>query len=278
MTNHWSNYLVRGFPYGEDSTVTLTVDPEKIHPNMLVFASRAQGIFDALSPLFVGEHDPLADEDASELLRLADHLHRVIMHLVAAEDRLLEVLTDKGTSTRTIATALEVAPQTVLNRIKRIAAAGAEGMNTAAWQDKKDADDEVRITPTHHALIVWAARELGCREQIAESVVQVIINKHLAKWPATAIVAHLADVLGAQNPAATSNFVVDTIARYEMRFEVSHLADDGQTVSVPAETKSAARREARTLQELGIEATVHDTKTGETEIFSGPAVDQYEEN
>ncbi|MEU5853673.1 hypothetical protein, partial [Saccharopolyspora shandongensis] len=58
-----------------------------------------------------------------------------------------------------------------------------------------------------------------------------------------------------------------------VRFEISHQTDDGRTVSVPAETNSAARHEARTLQELGIEATVHDTKTGETETFVPVVVD-----
>ncbi|MER7015335.1 hypothetical protein ABT324_28210 [Saccharopolyspora sp. NPDC000359] len=53
-----------------------------------------------------------------------------------------------------------------------------------------------------------------------------------------------------------------------MRFEISHRTDDDRTVSVPANTKTAAHREAKTLQEQGIEATVRDIETGETEVYS----------
>lgn len=133
---HWSNYLVRGFPTSDEAEVTLRFDPDRTHGGMVLLASRIQGIFDALGPQG-GEVDnePLEAEDTTELLRLLDHLHRVVGVLTAQEDRLLAELERRNVGARTIATHMEVSHQTVRNRIRRRKEAEARGLNSQGWAE-----------------------------------------------------------------------------------------------------------------------------------------------
>ena len=132
---HWGNYLVRGFPADQDTEVTFPVNAENTRPGMVVVASRIAGLMAALGPEDGPDGDPLSTEDSSEIGRLLDHLHRVRLILESQEERLIELLADRGVSLRTIALHLKCSPTTVANRRKRIAEAGERGLSAAGLDE-----------------------------------------------------------------------------------------------------------------------------------------------
>lgn len=137
---HWEQRLVRGFPTGRTSTVTIEVDPSTNHGGMVLLASRLEGIFDALKPRQESDDDPLTGEDTEDLLRLLDHLHRVLGVLTAQEDRVLDALRARGVSSHQAAAAMQVDHKTVLNRWCRIDRAAAEGVNSLAYSENRTAE------------------------------------------------------------------------------------------------------------------------------------------
>lgn len=128
---HWSNYLGRGFRYGQTATVELEVNPDADHPAMIVLASRIEALYDALKR---GE-DGLVEEDTGDLLRLVDHLHRVIGCLTAMEDDVLIELRAREVPAREIATAMQTNHRYVLRRAERIAQARRQGLNTHGFDE-----------------------------------------------------------------------------------------------------------------------------------------------
>lgn len=129
---HWERQLPR--PLREGEQVTITAHPS-VDGAMTVLASRIEALHTALGRPAgaTPAEDALAGEDAADLLRLLDHLHRVIGTLIGQEDRLIEVLAAAhGVSLRSIAAAMEVNHRTVAHRRKRIARAAEAGTNTSA--------------------------------------------------------------------------------------------------------------------------------------------------
>jgi len=153
---HWETYLVEGFH--EPTDVTITVDPNTTQGGMILLASRIRGIFDALSPrrdLETG-YDPLVEEDPADLLRLVDHLHRVVSVLINEEDRVIEALREHETPVRRIASAMEVDKTTVSGRLRRIHRARTEGIGTMALTER-EADEA--MSP------LGSNRDLGSHDQ-----------------------------------------------------------------------------------------------------------------
>lgn len=138
---HWEQRLVRGFPMGRTSTVTIEVDPNSDHAGMVLLASRLEGLFDALKQRQKADaDDPLSSEATEDLSRLLDHLHRVLGVLTAQEDRVLDALRARGVSSHQAAAAMEVDHKTVLNRWRRIDRAAAAGVNSLAYSENRTAE------------------------------------------------------------------------------------------------------------------------------------------
>lgn len=134
---HWSDYLITGFPTGQDTDVTITVNPDQDSAAVILLASRLRGLVDALrAKQRRGQPDPLAGEDPDDLYYLLDHLHRIRMILEGQEERVLQVAHESGVSLRTLAAALEVSsPETVRYRLDRIARANRKGFTAAALDE-----------------------------------------------------------------------------------------------------------------------------------------------
>lgn len=141
--HHCGDYLVTGFPHGQASTVTLDVDPDSDHGGMIVVASRIKGIYDVLK----NGSDSLTSEDTEDLLRLADHLHRVIQVLTAQEDSLLLELRER-VAARRIATAWDTNHRAVLRRESRVREAHEQGLNSAAYAERHG-DSEAAVIVNH---------------------------------------------------------------------------------------------------------------------------------
>ena len=117
---HWSDRLPAFFNYGENNTVTITIDAEHDNHSMVTVAAAIGALYDALKTRQTDDHDPLADEDPGDLLTALDYTHRVIRCLTAQEDRLIGALRDNDISARRIGTHMQVDHKTVLYRLDRI--------------------------------------------------------------------------------------------------------------------------------------------------------------
>lgn len=133
-TPHWSHLLARGLPWDEESTVSITIDPNHSRPSMVMLASRLEGLVAALSPRGSGDGDPLHAEGAEDIRDLLDQLHRVRMALQSQEERVLQLAAHhKGVSLRSLASVLDVAsPETVRYRLQQIDPAAERGYTAAA--------------------------------------------------------------------------------------------------------------------------------------------------
>lgn len=154
-SEHWGTYLVEALE--EPTDVTITVNPNTTEGGMMLLGQRIRGIFDALSPrrdLETGD-DPLVEEDPADLLRLVDHLHRVVSMLSHEEDRVIEALRERETPVRRIASAMEVDKTTVSGRLRRIARARTEDIGTMALTER-EADE---------AMSPLGNRDLGSHDQ-----------------------------------------------------------------------------------------------------------------
>lgn len=141
QTPHWEARLSRGFAPGKQSEATVQVDPTLDRAGMVLVAARIEGIYAALAPRAdEGEPDPLTGEDTEDLLRLLDHLHRVIAALTAQEDRVIDVLRQRDVSARRTASAMQVYHRTVLNRYRRIDAGAERGQNSLAYSEDQTAE------------------------------------------------------------------------------------------------------------------------------------------
>lgn len=134
---HWSDYLVTGFPTDRDTDVTITVNPDRDSPAVIMLASRLRGLVDALRARQTRDApDPLAGEHPDDLYYLLDHLHRIRMVLEGQEERVLQLAHERGVSLRTLAAALEVSsPETVRYRLDRIDRANKAGRTAAALDE-----------------------------------------------------------------------------------------------------------------------------------------------
>ncbi len=140
QTPHWEAKLPRGFLFGQTTPVTVEVDPNADHAGMVTVAARVEALYAALAPREVDGADPLSGEDTGDVLRLLDHLHRVIATLTAQEDRVIDVLRDAGISSHRTAAAMDVDHKTVLNRYVRIDKAAERGQNSLSYSETRAAE------------------------------------------------------------------------------------------------------------------------------------------
>jgi hypothetical protein len=135
---HWSNQLPGWLTFDENGETTVSFKvSNRTQGGMMMVASRIAALMDAFGETGDDDHDPLADEEIDDLARLLDHTHRVVNCLVAQEDRVMKVLSSKGYGSRRMATSMECSHQTVLNRLARIEAAEAKGLNSAGFVDSE---------------------------------------------------------------------------------------------------------------------------------------------
>lgn len=139
---HWSDHLVAGID-ATGGTVEIPVADPAAEGGMTVVARRIRGLHEALKHGRAG----LREDDTEDLLYLADHLHRVINVLVAAEDELLVELRDRKVPSRTIAGRWGTNHRAVLRREARVLAAYEQGKNPAAFSEASDEDLDMRTAP-----------------------------------------------------------------------------------------------------------------------------------
>ena len=133
---HWEQLLPSGLPVERESEVRIRVHAGLDPSQVTVVTTRINAILQALRQSSEpGEPDPLVTEDKHDLLRLLDHLHRVIMALRAQEDRVITALRENDTAIAPIAGAMEASTSTVHNRIRRIALAAEQGMSAAGLDE-----------------------------------------------------------------------------------------------------------------------------------------------